>query len=97
MVGGFSRESNLTILSPAFFSFGFESKVTFLRVGFGGGGFLVEEGFSRESNLTILSPAFFSFGFESRVTFLRVGFGGGGFLGIGFLKKDFTESIIPSP
>ena len=56
-------------------------------------------GFSRESNFTILSPAFFSFTIVlgSNVTFfLTVGFGGG-FLGVGFLKKDFTVSIIPSP
>ena len=56
---------------------------------------------SRESNFTISSPAFLlavdEFG-RSNLTFL--GFSGG-FLGLDVfefgLKKDFTESIIPSP
>ena len=57
-------------------------------------------GFSRESIFTILSPAFLPANeLGSNVTFLG-GLGGGlGIedLGVGFLKKDFTESIIPSP
>ena len=55
-------------------------------------------GFSLESIFTILSPAFLS----TNVTFLGGGGGVGGSLriedlGVGFLKKDLTESIIPSP
>ena len=55
-----------------------------------------EVGFSPESIFTILSPAFL-------VALAVVGLGGGGtanftFFYVGFLpKKDFTESIIPSP